>query len=163
MLLAGDFELHRLGAGSDQEFSSLKNPASYRDRPFIDEIGVTVESIDLFFVQRALPLARHGIGEMTLLRHQFAPVDRCMPCGYSACLHALDVVENLRSADQYFLRIASPQRTCAAKRTLIDHCNTATGRSTNGSRPHGGHSRSDDDDIVRGGGHGSIHSSHRPN
>src|SRR5256712_2642940 len=153
VLLAGNAEVSRLGSGVDHEVPRLEHLAIYRQPLRAHEPRGPMIGRDPSFVERLLPIGRHGISEGPFEPHQFGPGDMRVAT-HSPALHPTVPVRELRGADEHFLWVTTAQGARPAVGELIyDRDAPARGpapvRRGRTARPRA------DDDEIEGLRHGS--------
>src|SRR6266849_2249868 len=127
ILLSGNAEVSWFGSGGDHVVPRLENLAIHRQPLRTHEPRGPMIGRDPSFLERLLPIGRHGIRERTFELHQFGPGDVCVATE-SPALHSALPIRELRGADEHLLRVAAAQRARPAVGELI-HNSDAPARS----------------------------------
>src|SRR2546425_1279156 len=146
VLLAGNAEVSRLGSGGDHEVPRLEHLAIYRQPLGAHEPRGPMKGRDPSFLERLLPIGRHGISEGPFEPYQFGPGDmRVAP--HSPTLHSTVPVRKLRRADEHFLWVTAAQRARPAIRELVHNGDAPAGSPAPVSRPRPARAGADHDEI----------------
>src|SRR6266702_4854437 len=126
ILVAGNAEVSRLGSGSDHEVRRIEHLAIHRQPLRTHEPRGPMIGRDPSFLERLLPIGRHGISEGSLELHQFGPGDMRVAT-HSPALHPTVPVHELRGAHEHFLGITAAQRARPAVWKLIHNGDAPAG------------------------------------
>src|SRR5439155_10562013 len=118
VLLSGNAEVSRFGSGGDHEAPRLEHLAIYRQPLRTHEPRGPMIRRDPSFLERVLPIGRHGIREGPFELHQFGPGDMHVATNPPAP-HATLPVRELHGADEHSLWVTAAQRALPALRELI--------------------------------------------
>src|SRR5258708_28077791 len=121
VLLAGDAEAHRNGAGGDQDEAALQRLTTDLDRAAVAEPGASVIGVYAALREALLHHRRHWSCEAAFEFDELTPRDRWFAAGNALPTHAPRVVDRLRRADEHLLRIAAAQRAGATERQMVGH------------------------------------------
>src|SRR3989475_3886620 len=146
VLLSGNAEVSRFGSGGDHEAPRLEHLAIYRQPLRTHEPRGPMIRRDPSFLERVLPIGRHGISEGPFELHQLRPGDMRVAT-HSPALHPTVPVRQLRGADEHFLWVATAQRARPAVRELIHNGDAPAGGPAPVRRPRTARPRADDDEI----------------
>lgn len=148
MLLAGEAELHRLGARGDQHVVGRERLAVDLEGRGRHEPRPAVIRVDPGLAEGGLPALRHRAREAPLERHEVGPADPDAVLD-PVSPHPPAPVDGLGRADQHLLRIAPPQGACTPERARVDDRHPPAGGAA--AAGHGGtrRPRPDHDQVER--------------
>ena len=144
MLTAFKGKITGLGTRRDENVLSFEHISFDRNGCGSDEPRSSVKRRDARLQKPLFTCAGHVLDEPALEAHEFRPFDPKVLGGEAPPAQAVRVIDRFGRADEYFLGIASAQRTGAAKRTGINNGHGPTSPATlvrhrgrsSGSRMH---------------------------
>src|SRR6266849_5441898 len=146
VLLSGNAEVSLFGSGGDHEMPRLEHLAIYRQLLRTHEPRGPMIGRDPSFLERLLPIGRHGIRESPFELHQLGPGDMRVAT-HSPAPHSTVPVRELRGADEHSLWVAAAQRARPTVRELIHHGDAPAGFPAPVSQPRAALACADYDEI----------------
>src|SRR3546814_2179812 len=100
MLIAGNAERHRFGAGGEQDMAAFEHSCADGHRVATGEAGAAVVSIDALLSKARLPGLWHRLGEAALEAHKRRPIDIEAPMADALAVQPPRPISGLRGTDQ---------------------------------------------------------------